>query len=141
MTCGKPMVASLVCLICCTLLLGCTTTQHRKTEEAGWYGISTGWNESMGDVNGEVGHRMYVGGPRGKCLPSRSWSSSQRIVSGSLPPGLSMDGTAAISGVPTERGHWIVNLELSNITCEGKTYRDYSQELRFHVTGTGRVIQ
>jgi hypothetical protein len=99
-----------------------------------------------GDVDGEVGHRLSLGYPTLLCLPARQWSGSARVVSGQLPPGIHLNpGTLEVSGIPLERGHWIVRLHLYDIGCSGNTYqlKDYLSpvEVRFHISGTGRVIQ
>ena len=122
------------------LLMSCIpATQQTRTQEPGWYGITNGWNHWMSDVNGKVGHRLFVSAPQGRCLPSRSWSADTTITSGSLPPGMDFGSGDSITGIPTKRGHWIVNLKLSNIKCGEFYYKDFTQELRFHISGTGRV--
>lgn len=114
----------------------------KETAKPGLYSL-TGWGNWIGDVDGEVGHSLYVGSPTAWCLPSRNWSLSHRILSGALPPGLSVSNTGAsnITGIPTERGHWIVKLQVYNIQCGGQTYDGFEQEIRFHITGSGKVIQ
>ena len=143
---SKGTAKSLILLACAVtiwFLLACASSQSTRTrvEAPGWYGITDGWNYGNGDVNGEVGHRLYVDSPKGKCLPGRNWYADTSIVSGTLPQGLTMNNVGVISGIPTERGHWIVRLRKYNIQCEGKYYKDYEQELRFHIKGTGKVIQ
>ena len=119
------------------------------------------------DMDGEVGHPMdpygemtapcasshgedvpscYVGRPLSDYDPSSDqWAYDVEIASGSLPPGLSIvkdrDAYGDISGIPTERGHWIVILKVKNIQWKGKYYADFSQQLRFHISGTGKVIE
>ena len=119
--------------------LACASNRGTVQQAPGWYGITQGWNNWNSDINGEVGHRLYVDGPRGKCLPSRNWGCRTEIVSGTFPPGLSLGEGSSIVGIPTERGHWIVKMRLSNIKCEEKYYKDFEQELRFHISGTGKV--
>ncbi|HXZ67609.1 MAG TPA: hypothetical protein VEH07_03380, partial [Alphaproteobacteria bacterium] len=75
----------------------------------------TEWNNGVGDINGEVGHRLYVEGPRATCVNQNgeflSSDAHRGIVSGILPPGLSFEpNDNAIAGIPTDRGHWIVRL-------------------------------
>lgn len=112
-------------------------------QETGLFGRITQWNSGISDINGEVGHRLWVTGPHARCKPSGQWTANQRIISGTLPPGLDFEpGNFNIAGIPTERGHWVVNLTLENITCEGMNYDQccgFVQELRFHITGTGKV--
>jgi hypothetical protein len=106
----------------------------------GWYGITAGWNNGVSDIDGQVGYSLYVSNPRGRCETSGQWTCSAEIVSGSLPPGLQLnDAPYTITGIPTERGHWIVQMKISNIMCNGSYYQDFNQELRFHITGSGRV--
>jgi hypothetical protein len=120
-------------------ILACANNRATVQESPGWYGITQGWSNWNSDINGEVGHRLDVDGPRGKCLPSRNWSGNAEIVSGTLPPGLSFGEGSHIVGIPTERGHWVVKARMSNIQCDGKYYKDFEQELRFHISGTGKV--
>lgn len=122
-------------------ILACASAPREVKQEPGWYGITSGWNDWGGDINGEVGHSLYVSNPRAKCLPSRKWSANSSVISGTLPPGLTFGNLDEITGIPTERGHWIVKLKLGNIRCEGGTYKDFEQELRFHITGSGKVVQ
>ncbi len=113
-------------------------TTKTVAEKPGWYGISSGWNNWVSDIDGQVGYKMYVSSPRGRCAPSGSWSGATSIVSGTLPPGLYFE-SHNITGIPTERGHWIVKLKLSSIQCNGSYYKDFEQEIRFHITGSGKV--
>lgn len=128
---------------CCLMVTGCATSANMRqnTTQPGWYGITTGWN-NWSDVNGEVGHRLYVSNPRGRCEPGGGWTASASIVSGVLPPGLSLnDAPWAITGIPLERGHWIVRMKLYNISCNNQYFNDFEQELSFHITGSGKVVQ
>ncbi len=98
------------------------------------------------DVNGEVGHPLYVSGPTGSCLPSHNWTLSIEAATGALPPGLEIvqvggSDYGAIKGIPTKRGHWIVTMHAYDFTCEEKGYMGFTQQVRFHITGTGEVIQ
>ena len=103
------------------------------------YGNST--TASGIDIDGEVGHPVSVRGPSANCEPGGRWSSDTDVISGQLPPGLSEGSGGKISGIPTKPGHWIVEVKNSNITCNGQGYKGYTQQLRFHIKGTGRVIQ
>ena len=94
------------------------------------------------DINGEVGHSLSLNGPTADCEPSGQWNCQIRVASGTLPPGISIDDIGNITGIPTERGHWIVTMKVSNIQCNGEpTNMDYTQKLCFHITGTGKVIE
>jgi hypothetical protein len=137
----KRSKAFLSCLIIAAyflMFLASTPQKKAPVEKPGWYGITEGWNNWNSDIDGQVGYKMYITGPRGRCLPSRSWSANTSIISGKIPPGLYFENDN-ITGIPTERGHWIVRLRLSNIQCGGNYYKDFEQELRFHITGSGRV--
>lgn len=158
---SKRMYAGLVCVVCLALLAGCSGHQsiwedigdwsrerNQEPEKPGLYSLD-GWNGAPDnggknrwapDVNGEVGHSLYVNGPRSKCVPSGRTLHNSRITSGSLPPGLTL-GIHAITGTPTERGHWIVKLEAYNVQCNDRPYAGFEQELRFHITGSGKVVQ
>ena len=92
------------------------------------------------DVNGELGHPLYVSAPTGHCTAT-DFTATKGIRSGRFPGGVSMDSNGAITGIPTERGHFIVTLALSELTCNGSTYTGFRQELRFHITGSGQVVQ
>jgi hypothetical protein len=123
-------------------LLACASAPERdwtETAAPGFYGLQL-WQPD--DINGEVGHPVHVGGPRAWCLPSRRFWGRVSIESGVLPPGLSIDNDAYdIKGIPLERGHWIVRLRYYDIHCGDKVYEGGSKELRFHITGSGRVIR
>lgn len=144
----KAFIGSLVIGAYFLMFLASATPQKTTSTKPGFYGVSEWWNGGSSDVNGEVGHRLYVGGPRARCITCNNcqpgpWQADHMIVSGNLPPGMSFDnGTSNISGIPSERGHWIVKIKLYNIRCNGLNFDgccSFTQELRFHITGTGRV--
>lgn len=119
-------------------LLACAADPPRQ----GFYGVSRWWNYNNGDINGEIGHRIFVKGPGAWCYDrgrSAGWNASTKIYSGQLPPGLVLNSNDDITGIPTDRGHWIVVLGYDYIECLGSRYRGFTQELRFHVKGTGEV--
>ncbi len=91
------------------------------------------------DVNGDVGHPLTVSNPRANC--AGGWTANAAVLTGSLPPGLSFGQYNAITGIPTARGHWIVTVALTSRTCNGSTFRDIHQQIRFHITGGGTVNQ
>lgn len=92
------------------------------------------------DIDGKVGYRLFVNGPRSTCEPDGSWTSSSVVIdSGSLPPGLSLNSKFHIEGIPQKRGHWIVKLRIQDMYCSGKKFYGIKQELRFHITGSGKV--
>jgi hypothetical protein len=125
------------------LLTGCADLfdedASRETEKPGLYDVEF----IGGDINGEIGHPLSVSSARGRCVPDqKSWTASSHIISGSLPPGLNInDHNSGISGIPTERGHWIVKQELYNSECSGMSMNDHVRDLRFHITGSGKVVQ
>jgi hypothetical protein len=121
-------------------IIACASTPQERQRSPGLYNL-TGWNHWNGDANGEVGHQVYISGPTALCAPSRRWSSSMQILSGSLPPGLSMDSGYNITGIPTRRGHWILKLKLYDVECGGSQYRGFTQDLRIHIAGSGRVVE
>lgn len=138
----KHLIGSLILIGFIITILACATTQKTKTVsyKPGWYGVSKGWNDWKSDIDGQVGYPLYVSSPGAWCRPSLKWTTNASIVSGTLPPGVTLnDGDFTMSGTPKERGHWTVKLRLSNIRCEGSYYKDFEQELRFHITGTGIV--
>lgn len=118
----------------------------------GWNGAyaDTGMPDSAGgtgvsiDVDGQVGYPLYVRGPQASCRPGPHWSAQSYVETGTLPPGIAMNyqgEPGTLGGIPTERGHWIVRMRISNIQCNGYNYRGFNQEVRFHITGSGQVIQ
>ena len=123
-------------------LLACAAAPERdwtETAAPGLYGLQL-WGPP--DINAEVGHPVFVNGPRAWCLPSRRFSGRVSIESGRLPPGLALDNEGYhIKGIPTERGHWIVKLKYYDVHCGDKVYDGATTEIRFHITGSGRVVQ
>ena len=136
-------------------VLACAAAnQNTAQQTSGMYSM-TGWkgqniqydkenNINVGagiDIDGKVGHRLFVEGCHAECVPGPLWTAHYRIVSGNLPPGMDFAPNASdITGVPTESGHWIVQVELYDVLCNDKNYVDVRQELRFHISGTGKVV-
>lgn len=123
-----------------TFTLGCVATARPSSTRApGLYDLN--WNG--GDINGVVGYFLYVNGATAVTVPDDSysgWTARSKVLSGQLPPGLSFsNGTSVISGIPKERGHWIVTVELYDIQFLGQGYKSLQNELRFHITGSGKV--
>ena len=140
----KHVIGSLILLGFIFTIIGSATTKktHTVKEAAGWYGISysDSWNGGQSDIDGRIGYALFVSSPRGRCAPLGNWTANTSIVSGTLPPGMTLNSApSTITGTPTDRGHWIVKLKMSNITCNGSYYKDFEQELRFHITGSGKV--
>jgi hypothetical protein len=99
------------------------------------------------DIDGEVGRELKVDGLHAICKTDAEfkvpWTASFDIVSGTLPPGLTLNNDSTISGIPRERGHWVVIMKVSNIhnVCGHADTPGFTQELRFHITGSGKVIK
>lgn len=141
-------------------LVGCIPNNQyqpvAKTKKPGIYNVK-GWNyapcsffnkNALGnctskDIDGKVGYPLYVEGLRANCVPSGKWKISKKIItSGTFPPGISFDGNrSAIKGIPEKRGHWIVRLKVEYLYCNDKSFWGLEQELRFHITGSGKVNQ
>jgi hypothetical protein len=101
----------------------------------GWDHAACQWSEMIcaaRDIEGEVGQSTDVDGPRASCEPDPHWSMDHHIDSGPLPPGLDFDNSHII-GTPTEVGDWLVTLAGDNIKCNGRSYKSFKQELRFHI--------
>jgi hypothetical protein len=108
------------------------------TRGPGLYGITF----DGGEINGEVGHPLTLASARATCLPDHDWTTDSRIISGTLPPGLSLNSNnSGISGIPTERGHWVVTQQIYNSECSGRSYQDHERQIIFHITGSGKVVQ
>jgi len=117
-------------------------TAWRASRAPGIYGRVSRWNGGRDEIDGEVGHPLNVGGPTADS--TGGWSASHMILSGSFPPGIDWGSGSDIIGIPTERGHWVVKVELYNIICNGLNYDkscSFEQELIFHITGSGRVTK
>jgi hypothetical protein len=140
---GAKTIMALAAVATTGFLLACVNPPQRDWKETaapGLYGLEL-WGPP--DIKGEVGYPLFVNGPRAWCLPTRRFSGSVEIVSGRLPPGLNIDYGEGlhIRGIPTERGHWIVRIRYYDIHCNDKVYTGDTAELRFHITGSGRVHQ
>jgi len=145
----------LTILMIAALLLICGVLSNYAEAGGLWWHNSQGinefqWNLGRSDINGEVGYPPTIFAPVAYCNGDMNgWTSSHRIVSGQLPPGLhfrcdspsSRSGCHVVEGIPTEPGHWIVRVELYDVQCGGSRYDGFVQELRFHITGTGKVNQ
>lgn len=117
----------------------------------GWNGVDVSFppDASVGtaasiDVDGQVGYPLYVSAPTARCRPGPGWSGQSYVETGSLPPGVNLNHEGkidVIGGIPTERGHWIVGLRMANIQCNGSYFKDFTQQIRFHITGSGQVVQ
>lgn len=143
---GKWIIAGAAAAFCLVATYGYAA---RFTDIKGWsstpvyYSGATGEEGTVSgiDIDGEVGHPLTVWNPTATCEPSHNWTLDAQVVSGSLPPGLDFGKSWQIEGIPTKRGHWIVTVRASNLMCEGSSYMGFTQQLRFHITGTGDVIQ
>ncbi len=140
----KNFIGAIILIGFIITIIGSAASQRTRTvkEEPGWYGISysDSWNGGHSDIDGKIGYPLYVSNPKARCAPSGNWTANTSIVSGTLPPGLTLNSApSTITGTPTERGHWKVTLRKYNIICNGSSYKDFEQELRFHITGSGKV--
>lgn len=110
-------------------------------------GVYSGWNGSTSrsevDVEGKVGYGLNVLGPALKCGNGLGYHTETEILTGSLPPGMikyfGSNSLGRVGGTPTERGHYITTLQIK-IYC-GSNISYYTQVVRFHITGSGQVIQ
>ena len=116
-------------------------------QEVGGWGPGYQCKNAAIDIDGEVGHMLEVQGPRTMCRTDAEfnipWSVYSEVASGTLPPGIELNNNSSISGIPTQRGHWIVTMKISNIqnACGQPAMPGFKQQLRFHITGTGKVIE
>lgn len=122
----------------------------QKKQKPGLYDL-TGWNGAWVNtstnvansitINGEVGYQLELAQPTANCIsPTKTWTSLLRIISGQFPPGIYIEG-ASIKGTPEQRGHYIIEIENYDIKCNDTDYGTMRQELRFHITGSGKVSQ
>ena len=100
------------------------------------------------DIDGKVGYSLTAYGPRAVCKDDNgqdaTWTLSPTIESGTLPPGVAIgspDSGFSISGIPTQRGHYIVTISFGSQHCNGTPEPAFVQQLRFHITGSGEVVQ
>ena len=143
------LMSAVVIMIFFTVSLGYAKFNNIKgwNHTEVWFSGASGeeGNVSGIDIDGEVGHPVHVGSPRANCEPGGDWTLSVEVQSGTLPPGLSLSTRSGeygqIKGIPTKRGHWIVEMRAYNLKCLGKNYMGFTQQLRFHISGSGRVIQ
>jgi hypothetical protein len=122
--------------------------QAQKKQKQGLHDL-VGWNgawvnpstnvANSATISGEVGHELELAQPTADCVsPTKTWTSLLRIISGELPPGIYIEGVS-IKGTPEQRGHYIVEVENYDIKCNNTDYGTIRQELRFHITGSGKV--
>jgi hypothetical protein len=126
------------------VLAACDTIRQTQTKQArGLYEL-TGWNGALVDINsneaavidinGKVGYLLIVSPPTAQCVSrNKKWTGYPKILSGQLPPGMEIDKSNGIKGIPRKAGHWILKIEMSNIKCNDSIYGSMSQELRFHI--------
>ena len=130
--------------------LGCMGQKKPKIRQPAGLHEITGWdrskvddnNEAVSiDITGEVGHSLFVLAPTTKCISlSGDWTGYPKIISGKLPRGMVFDKLNRIKGVPTERGHYILKIEMNTIKCNDNSYKGISQVLRFHIMSKGCTI-
>jgi hypothetical protein len=154
----RPSNAALVVVNAALILgvfhwVGCASSPYVAPQEPDkpgylysetWYGRSVSPGNSAYpteiDIDGTVGHPLTVGSMRARAVGG--WTANISVVTGELPPGLSFDQRDYITGIPTERGHWIVHLKASNLRTgvnNEYSFEDVHVILRFHITGSGEV--
>lgn len=106
------------------------------------------WCAADLEVNGDVGHPVFVSGPVARCVDYNgartSWyrNGDVKILTGKLPPGLTIDDRGNIRGIPTDRANYIVNLLYGDsLQCGFQNFAPFEQQIRFYIKGTGEVIQ
>lgn len=99
------------------------------------------WNVRLpsGDMDAKVGYpfEAYVNGACESAIYREAWTYDL-TYSGTLPPGVTL-GRDRITGIPRERGTFIIQLKLTNSVCNGERKQDHEEQLRIHVTGSGKV--
>ena len=122
--------------------------EEEYTDGPGLYWHGNGRYLYGGEREVEVGHPYSGGTLNASCLVQGSnghltfgsGSYSVTITSGSLPPGLQLNSSSGeISGIPTERGHFVLTLSFSGYCADG-SYSD-TKQLIFHVKGSGKVVE
>ena len=88
-------------------------------------------------VSGNVGHHMNQGARAG-CSGKWSYGSASR-VSGSLPPGLTLQGDDVV-GTPRSPGTWVVQVKFTGLKCvassgKSRTYPDRVVNARITIKG------
>jgi hypothetical protein len=164
MSIGTKLVAAACAALFAT---SCATQREKVSWPAGMFGVD-GWNGTNPDkqpivqVDGEVATplRAVVGPRLAYCVPSayesygdygadpqfhenhrvRGYLGSS-VLTGMLPPGLSMDGNGTISGIPLQRGNWITTLQAGTYNCAGKIAGGFTQQIIFKIGGSGVVHQ
>ena len=86
-------------------------------------------------INGKVGLPLDIGSVA--TCEGGNWNASIEIVSGALPPGLSLyQDKLAIRGVPSRAGTWYLRVRWTGITCAGKSYDAMTQDLTIITEGS-----
>ena len=154
-----PKQRSFLIIFATLIFLACNT----KTSLASFFEVHRGWNNAYltpdnqkdgtapgTDIDGKVGYPLNVDTPRAACRENAkddtfiTWIYNPTITSGTLPPGVAFGDSNAgfpITGIPTQRGHYIVTVASGPINCNGETFNGFTQQLRFHITGSGEVVQ
>jgi hypothetical protein len=144
-------------------LVACSTVDTDATWVAGHYsqqGWAGAYVNGVLQVTGEVATPITpVKGPSVYCVLQSytshydddqsglrhkfwdEWYVGGTVESGTLPPGLSMDENGTITGIPLQRGNWIVTLRAGNENCVGQPVIGQSQQVIFKIGGSGVVYQ
>jgi hypothetical protein len=98
---------------------------------AGFYGMP----QFNVPINGKVGLPLDVNSVA--TCEGGGWNARIEIVSGALPPGLTLyQEKLGIRGVPTRAGTWYLRVRWSGLTCAGKSYDDVTQDLAIVTEGS-----
>lgn len=115
-------------------------SQAKKTRQPGLYG-RLGYEcfnsrYCTGNLSALVGIPVDWS-TKANCVGGPWYRDRVEIVSGALPPGLSIDPAQNyhIVGVPRRAGTWHLRIRMLNVRCAGKTYGDFTQDL--HITTKG----
>jgi hypothetical protein len=86
-------------------------------------------------INGKVGLPVDVTSLA--TCEGGGWNANLEIVSGALPPGLSLyQEKLGIRGVPTRAGTWYLRVRWTGISCAGKSYDPVTQDLSIITEGS-----
>jgi hypothetical protein len=124
-----------------TSLFGCMIPgsggRHSQMRGAGLWDVHL----PSGDLDAKVGY-PFSASVYGSCESEKNREQWTYYLSysGALPPGLTLQQNG-ITGIPTERGNYILHLRLTNSVCNGQSMEGDESDVRIHVTGSGAVIQ
>ena len=134
------LICVAVAILVAFLGIGPMAPQAQAWEHTGpgWYGDIGYECYDVSYCRGEL--HAYVGlavdwSARAHCTGG-DWSMERvEIVTGALPPGLSISGIHIV-GVPTRAGTWHLQVRFVEIECAGKYYGDETQTLAITTEGS-----